>query len=219
MKRNVLQSALLKMEHCTLKHLLLLSVYIQLTSAASHSLKYLSTGVTPGINFPEFTAVGLVDGELFEYYDSNISEVIPKTEWIKKINADVPDYWIKITEITQENQEISRFNIATLMQHFNHTGGVHTVQWMVGCELHDDGTSTGYSQYGYDGEDFISLDLKTLTWTAASQKAVITKQKWEQKDSSRALQFKDYLENECIDYLKKYVKYSRSSLERKGTVT
>uniref|UniRef100_A0AAR2L3F4 Ig-like domain-containing protein n=1 Tax=Pygocentrus nattereri TaxID=42514 RepID=A0AAR2L3F4_PYGNA len=204
------------MNFCTVvQNLLLLMVQIPLTSAASHSLKYLSTGVTPGIHFPEFIAVGLVDGELFEYYDSNIRKVIPKTEWIKKINADVPDYWNKSTGIAQGNQDISRVNIATLMQRFNHTGGVHTVQWMVGCELHDNGTTEGYRQYGYDGEDFISLDLKTLTWTAASQKAVITKQKWEQKDSSRLLQFKDYLENECIEYLKKYVNYSRSSLERK----
>ncbi|KAL7839179.1 hypothetical protein SRHO_G00258370 [Serrasalmus rhombeus] len=194
-------------------NLLLLMVQIPLTSAASHSLQYLSTGVTPGINFPEFTAVGLVDGELFEYYDSNIREVIPKTEWIKKINADDPKYWIKSTGIAQGNQEISRVNIATLMQRFNHTEGVHTVQWMVGCELHDDGTTVGYRQYGYDGEDFIILDLKTKTWTAANQKAVITKQKLE--GTAAAVLNQAYLETECIEYLKKYVEYGRSSLERK----
>ncbi|KAL6466089.1 hypothetical protein MHYP_G00262220 [Metynnis hypsauchen] len=202
------------MDFCTVEqNLLLLVVNIALTSAASHSLQYISTGVTPGINSPEFTVVGLVDGEQFEYYDSNISEVIPKTEWIKKIDADDPKYWNKSKEIAQGNQEIFKFNIATLMQRFNHTEGVHTVQWMVGCELHDDGTSTGYRQHGYDGEDFISLDLNTLTWTAANQKAVITKQKLE--GTPAAVWNKAYLQTECIEYLKKYVDYSRSSLERK----
>ncbi|KAI4897423.1 hypothetical protein NFI96_031986, partial [Prochilodus magdalenae] len=93
---------------------------------------------------------------------------------------------------------------------------VHTFQWMYGCELRDDGTKKGHMQYGYDGQDFLSLDMNTLTWTAANAKAVITKQKWEATDW--AGQVKNYMENECIDWLKKFVNYGRSTLERKGTV-
>uniref|UniRef100_A0A3B4DL88 Ig-like domain-containing protein n=1 Tax=Pygocentrus nattereri TaxID=42514 RepID=A0A3B4DL88_PYGNA len=86
---------------------------------------------------------------------------------------------------------------------------------MYGCELHDDGTIKGYDQYGYDGEDFVSLDLKTETWTAANAKAVITKHKWE--GTAWSVQDKAYLENTCIEWLQKYVEYGRSTLERKGT--
>ncbi|KAB5528259.1 hypothetical protein PHYPO_G00138230 [Pangasianodon hypophthalmus] len=115
----------------------------------THSLQHILTGVTPGINFPEFTAVG-----------------------------------------------------------------VHTWQLMCSCELDDDGTTRGYSQYGYDGEDFISLDLKTKTWTAAKPQAVITKHKWEATGAA-ANEWKIYLKKECIDWLKKYVSYGRETLERK----
>ncbi|XP_060763817.1 BOLA class I histocompatibility antigen, alpha chain BL3-6-like isoform X3 [Neoarius graeffei] len=94
------------------------------------------------------------------------------------------------------------------------SAGVHTVQEMVGCELDDDGTTRGYSQFGYDGEDFISLDLKTLTWTAAKPQALITKHKWE-KNPGDTVGRKNYLENICIEWLKKYVSYGRETLERK----
>ena len=90
------------------------------------------------------------------------------------------------------------------------------MQATYGCELNDDGTKRGYHQESYDGEDFISLDLNTETWTAANAKAVITKQKWEVLGV--AAKQRAYLLNECTDWLQKYVGYSRSTVERKGTV-
>ncbi len=86
---------------------------------------------------------------------------------------------------------------------------------MYGCELDDDGTKRGYWQEGYDGEDFISLDMSSFTWTAAKDQAVPTKVKW---DSTRAQanSAKVYLENECIEWLQKYVGYGKDTLERKG---
>lgn len=85
---------------------------------------------------------------------------------------------------------------------------------MYGCELNDDGTTQGFYQYAYDGEDFVSLDKNTLTWTAANPQAVITKHKWEAL--AVAEQNKGYLENTCIEWLKKYVAYGKDTLERKG---
>ncbi|KAI4903912.1 hypothetical protein NFI96_007864 [Prochilodus magdalenae] len=84
---------------------------------------------------------------------------------------------------------------------------------MYGCELDEDGTTRGYSQDGYDGEDFISLDLNTGTWTAANAKAVITKLKWE--GLGKVARERNYLENICIEWLEKYVGYGRATLERK----
>ncbi|XP_036416371.1 H-2 class I histocompatibility antigen, Q9 alpha chain-like [Colossoma macropomum] len=203
------------MDHCTLvlKYLLLLSVNVHLTPAASHSLRYFYIGVTPEVNFPEFTVVGLVDGEQIVYYDSNVKEMIPKNEWIKEVDADEPDYWNTETQKFQGSQDVLTGNLATAMERFNHTGGLHTIQVMYGCELYDNGTNRGYNQYSYDGEDFISLDMNTLTWTAAHPKAVITEQKWERMGS--AILRKSYLENTCIAWLKKYVEYGRTTLERK----
>uniref|UniRef100_A0AAR2JGW7 Ig-like domain-containing protein n=1 Tax=Pygocentrus nattereri TaxID=42514 RepID=A0AAR2JGW7_PYGNA len=191
----------------------LLAVRQQLYPPPSHSLQYIYTAVTPGINFPEFTAVGLVDGEQIDYYDSEIRKMILKTEWMEKIDADDPDYWNRNTQNLQRAQDVFKVDVRALMQRFNQTDGVHTVQWMYGCELHDDGTRRGYMQYGYDGEDFISLDLNTETWTAANPKAVITKQKWEKTNEAKLRTA--YLEHTCTEWLEKYVEYSRSTLKRK----
>ncbi|XP_062873520.1 H-2 class I histocompatibility antigen, Q9 alpha chain-like [Trichomycterus rosablanca] len=198
------------MDAFIMRVLLLLSCGFAAVSAGTHSLQYFYTGAR-GINFPEFTIVGMMDGGQFVYYDSNMKKMIPKTEWIDKNEGS--DYWNTQTQVLQGSEEVFKVDVTTLMQRFNQTEGVHTWQWMYGCERDDDGTNRGYMQYGYDGEDFISLDKNTLTWTAANAKAVITKHKWE--PTGEAKRFKNYLENTCIEWLRKYVSYGRETLERK----
>ncbi|GAA6111679.1 DLA class I histocompatibility antigen, A9/A9 alpha chain-like isoform X1, partial [Tachysurus ichikawai] len=95
----------------------------------------------------------------------------------------------------------------------------HTLQWMFGCWL-DKGTIRGYSQYRYDGEDFISLDMNWNqepgrgTWNAANEKAGIFIKKWDPKED-RARSWMDYLKSDCTDQLKKFVPHSRETLQRK----
>ncbi|XP_053530370.1 H-2 class I histocompatibility antigen, TLA(B) alpha chain isoform X2 [Ictalurus punctatus] len=198
--------------------LFILLFSLHLSSTDTHSLQYLYTALTPGINFPEFTAVGLVDGQQFMYYDSNIRKVIPKTEWIQKIESDNPDYWNSETSHMQSQQESFRVTVNAVMQSLNHSTGVHTLQRMYGCERGDDGTTRGYDEYGYDGEDFISLDLKTGTWTAAKPQAEILINKWD-PTGDKAKYWKSYLGANCIDRLQKYMVYSRDTLGRKDPPT
>ena len=90
---------------------------------------------------------------------------------------------------------------------------------MYGCEWDDEtGATDGYDQHGYDGEDFISLDLKNLRWIAPVQQAFITKQKWDQNRAFNEQQ-RHYYTQTCIDWLKKYVDYGKSTLKRTGRVT
>ncbi|XP_060740317.1 BOLA class I histocompatibility antigen, alpha chain BL3-7-like [Tachysurus vachellii] len=198
-----------------MKTLIFFTFSLHLSSADKHYYQYFYTGVTPGINFPEFTAVGMLDGLQVNYYDSNIMKFEPKTEWIKKVHNDDPDVWNRWSKNFKEGtQESFKVGVDTLMQRFNQTTGVHTWQMMCGCELDDDGTVRGYTQFGYDGEDFVSLDLKTKTWVAPTPKALITKNKWD-PDTGYNNNWKNYLEKECIDWIKKYVSYGRETLERK----
>ncbi|XP_053336793.1 class I histocompatibility antigen, F10 alpha chain-like [Clarias gariepinus] len=200
--------------HCgaVIKTLVFLIFSFHLSSAVTHTLQHVLTAVTPGINFPEFTIVGQVDGQEFEYYDSKIRKAIPKTDWIQRNEGD--DYWSGQTQIAEGQQEIFKVDMSTLMGRFNQTKGVHTVQKMCSCELDDDGTTRGYEQFGYDGEDFITFDLKTLTWIAPTPQALITKNKWDQTGAV-ANKWKNYLENTCINWIKKYLTYDRETLERK----
>ncbi|XP_028819552.1 class I histocompatibility antigen, Gogo-OKO alpha chain-like isoform X2 [Denticeps clupeoides] len=189
---------------------LLFIIRLHLVCGGSHSMQYFYTGVTQGINFPEFTAVGLVDGQQLDYYDSNIRQAIPKVDWIKNVE---PEYWTRNTQIYQGTEANFKVDIGTLMQRFNQSGGIHIVQRMFGCKWDDEtGATDGYSQDGYDGADFISLDLRSTSWVAPVPQAVITKQKWDVADAEYT---KNYLTQTCIDWLKKYVQYGKISLERK----
>ncbi|XP_024297406.1 H-2 class I histocompatibility antigen, Q9 alpha chain [Oncorhynchus tshawytscha] len=181
-------------------------------SAVTHSLKYFFTASSEVPNFPEFVVVGMVDGVQMVHYDSNSQRAVPKQDWVNK--AADPQYWERNTGNCKGNQQTFKANIDIAKQRFNQSGGVHTFQWMYGCELGDDGITRGDCQYGYDGADFLSLDKSTLTWTAANQKAVITKLKLD-ATGAVANNYKNYLENTCIEWLKKYVNFGKDTLERK----
>ncbi|XP_053085104.1 BOLA class I histocompatibility antigen, alpha chain BL3-7-like isoform X2 [Pangasianodon hypophthalmus] len=202
------------MEHSSgvTKVLLLFTFSVHLSSAETHTLDFFYTGVTPGTNFPEFTVVGVVDGEQIVHYDSSTSKTILKKEWMKD-KADVADFWNRETDSWQEEQEWLKTDSAALRKRFNHTKGVQTVQIMFGCELNDDGTTTAYSQFGYNGEDLIRLDLKTVAWVLAKPQAVFTEKKWD-PTGHEADYCTEYLKNDCITMLKKFVSYSRESKVR-----
>ncbi|XP_029976408.1 major histocompatibility complex class I-related gene protein-like [Salarias fasciatus] len=87
---------------------------------------------------------------------------------------------------------------------------------MDGCEWDDetDEVVNGFDQHGYDGEDFLIYDLKTETYIAPVQQAVPTKQRWE-NDKAFMDEQKHYFTTECVDLLKKFVEFGRSSLMRK----
>ena len=90
---------------------------------------------------------------------------------------------------------------------------------MSGCEWDDEtGEVTGFNQYGYDGEDFISMDMKTETWIAPTPQSVITKLKWDQ-DKARLAYNKNFYTQVCPTWLKNYLELGRSSLLRTGDIT
>ncbi|KAJ8267380.1 hypothetical protein COCON_G00125520 [Conger conger] len=190
--------------------MILMEVFV---STASHSLKYFYTAVTAGIDFPEFTTVGLVDDEPFTYYDSNMKKEIPKTEWIKKNVRE--DYWDLNTQASLSAQQTFNDSIGILMKRFNQTQGVHTVQYMYGCEWDDEtGNTTGLDQYGYDGEDFITLDMETWRYIAPGHRGLLSALKWNNYPGELEYE-KRYLNQECFDWLKKYLSYGKSTLERR----
>ncbi|KAG8004871.1 Major histocompatibility complex class I-related gene protein, partial [Nibea albiflora] len=180
----------------------------------THSLKNFYTGSSGVSNFPEFVSVGLVHDVQITYYDSMIMRKVPKQDWMIKVIQDDQEYWERQTIISMGTQQTFKANIDILKQRFNQTGGVHIFQEMYGCEWDDQtGQVTGFRRYGYDGEDFLVQDMETDTWIAANQKAVITKHKWDNNKAKIAEQ-KNYLTQECPEWVKKYVNYGRSSLMR-----
>ncbi|KAF4074773.1 hypothetical protein AMELA_G00242970 [Ameiurus melas] len=102
-----------------MKILIFIAFCVHLSAADTHTYQYFYTTVTSGINFPQFTIVGLLDGVEFVYYDSNIRKHIPKTEWMEK--NEEPGFWKGQTQIAQDAEESFKVSVAKLMQRFNHT--------------------------------------------------------------------------------------------------
>uniref|UniRef100_A0A663MYC6 Ig-like domain-containing protein n=1 Tax=Athene cunicularia TaxID=194338 RepID=A0A663MYC6_ATHCN len=170
---------------------------------------------SPGV--PEFVSVGYVDGNLISRYDSETRRMVPRTSWVEK-NLH-REFWDKNTRIAQGSQQINRMSLDTVRGRYNQSGSGHTRQRMVGYDIHENGTFIkGVYQTAFDGQDFMALDTDTMTLTAADEAAQITKRKWD-ADRTVAEHVKHYLENTCVEWLRKYVSYGRAVLERKEPPT
>ncbi|XP_034456799.1 major histocompatibility complex class I-related gene protein-like isoform X2 [Hippoglossus hippoglossus] len=181
-------------------------------TARIHSLKFFFTASSQVSNLPEFVGVGLVDEVQIGHYDSNTKKAEPKQDWM--LNATDSQFWERDTQIALGLQQAIKNDMENLKERFNQTGGLHIYQRMTGCEYDDEtGEVKGYDQHGYDGEDFISLDLETETWIAHTPQSFITKLKWDQ-DKARLAYNKNFLLQECPSSLKMFLEHGRSSLLR-----
>ncbi|XP_061669658.1 H-2 class I histocompatibility antigen, Q9 alpha chain-like [Syngnathoides biaculeatus] len=196
------------------KALLFLIVGLQIPTVTPviHTLKYFRTASTKISTFPAYVEVGYVDGVAFVRYDSDRKKAQAQQDWMEEIAADDPDYWETETQRNVVNENVFRVNIGIAQERFNHTGGVHVLQWMFGCEWNDEnGQVDGWNRHSYDGEDFISLDTRTMSYVAAKPQAFVTKLKWD-RDEDRKKYRKHYYAEICPSALKKLLRYGRSVL-------
>lgn len=98
------------------------------------------------------------------------------------------------------------------------SSGVHTFQNMYGCEWNDEtGETNGFDGYGYDGEDFFSLDWKEMRFISPVQQASLTLEKW---NNNKGLieNYRQYGSTICIEWLKKYLQFGEKSVKKTGTI-
>lgn len=94
--------------------------------------------------------------------------------------------------------------------------GVHILQRTGGCEWNENTDEVvGMVQYGYNGEGFLELDLKTLTWIPLKPEAAIIKKEWD-TDTIVLKDIESFLTNLCPEWLKWYWSYGSSFLQRTG---
>ncbi|XP_016117962.1 class I histocompatibility antigen, F10 alpha chain-like [Sinocyclocheilus grahami] len=179
-------------------------IYVPFVHSELHTLKSTYTGKRG-----QTTAVTTLDGQQIDYYDSVIKKLIPKQDWMKEFASTKT--WKEYTKFRERVQQTNKINITALMQRFNQTPGVHVYQRMYGCDWNDEtGESRGFDEYSYDGQRFISLDLKELRYTASVPEAIPTVQKWN-KD-------RELLDSQCAYWLRKLLKFSKATFKKTGIV-
>ncbi|XP_026107588.1 class I histocompatibility antigen, F10 alpha chain [Carassius auratus] len=154
----------------------------------------------------------MLNGEVISMYDSTSQRKVPKQKWMAE-NLD-QQYWDSGTENIKGTEQAYMNNIQVAMLRFNQTAGVHTVQVMYGCEFDDQtGETNGFRQEGYDGEDFLLLDLNVMRWISPVMQGIMTADRWN-KDRGSLEARKHYFSTVCIEWLKKYLEYGKSSLKK-----
>ncbi|XP_077082066.1 major histocompatibility complex class I-related gene protein-like [Siphateles boraxobius] len=197
-----------------MEKLIVISIFIHLVDSELHSFMTTYTAIngqtTAGT--PEFSAVTTLDDHQIDYYDSKIKKLIPRQDWMKEFAST--ELWKKYIEIREKLQQIYKINIPVIMQRFTQTHGVHTYQRMYGCDYDDDtGDSHGFDEYGYDGEDFISLDLKENRYITSVAQANTTAEKW--NNDREQLEFlKQYYDYECVSRLKELLHLSKATFKK-----
>lgn len=190
----------------------------QARQPGSHSLHYLFMGSSePDVGLPLFEALGYVDNQLFVSYLHESRRAEPRASWI--LGQTSSQLWLQLSQILKGWDHMFIVDFWTIMDNFNHSKarklGVlpafHTLQVILGCEVHEDNSTQGFWKYGYDGQDHLEFCPETLDWRAAEAGAQATKVEWE-GHKLRTKQTKDYLERDCPEQLKQFLELGRGDL-------
>ncbi|XP_069491406.1 RLA class I histocompatibility antigen, alpha chain 19-1-like [Ambystoma mexicanum] len=190
--------------------LLLGGLWVQPARAGSHSYRWFYSSLSEGV--PRFSIVGFVDDVPIAGYSSDTRRMEPRAPWVEK--AVDPQYWERNTERARGVEPAQRANVEIAMERVNQTRGLHSFQLMYGCELRGDGSIGGFQQYAYDGEDFLSFDKDRMRFIATATPARLTADRWN-SEKIQAQRQKAYLEEECIEWLQKYLQYGEETLLRR----
>ncbi|XP_001515425.4 class I histocompatibility antigen, Non-RT1.A alpha-1 chain-like [Ornithorhynchus anatinus] len=180
------------------------------TGSELHSLKFFSFAVSePSPGVPEFGLHVYLDDHFLAQYDSEKQKLKFQN---KRIENRVGHGYIE-KQILQISlwQDWFQSQMQDIMSHYHHSGGSHTFQNVIGCEIQKDNSSKGIFFFGYDGEDYISYDLDKETWTTKDSVAKITEQKWNATEAHR----KSELLDKCVQTFQDLVKYKKYILDLK----
>ncbi|XP_078075045.1 class I histocompatibility antigen, F10 alpha chain-like [Mustelus asterias] len=175
----------------------------------SHSLRISVTGMTPIPGFPEFVLVGYVDDLRVVVYDSDRKELIPQEQ--RMVEIDGHEAWEQKKILAQELGMIVKLSFPVFISLSQQTGRIHVLQMMTGCNLRDDGTTSAFNRIGWNGQDVLSFDKDHMVWVTPVTWGEIIKNNLD-RDTAQNERFKQLLEVDCIEWLRKSLEFGQSEL-------
>ncbi|KAF5915522.1 hypothetical protein HPG69_012686 [Diceros bicornis minor] len=169
---------------------------------------------------PRFIAVGYVDDTQFVRFDSDAASprMEPRAPWVEQ---EGPQKWDRNSRIYKDTALTFQGSLNIQRGYYNQSeagerrgpGLVTSLgQWLGGCHVRPDGRLLrGYSQFTYDGSDYISLNEDLRSCTAADTAAQITRRKWEA--AVEAERKRNYLEGTCVKWLLRYLEKGKEMLQ------
>ncbi|XP_060706313.1 major histocompatibility complex class I-related gene protein-like [Hemiscyllium ocellatum] len=179
-------------------------------AANSHSLQYLATVQTATHHLPGFVIIGYVDDVQFFNYDSTRKTLIAQGQWM--VESKKPPFWERSEIMAQQKEKHFEHYIQMLAARTNQSGGIHWFQLMTGCQLREDGTTDGFSRFGWDGQDYMKFDKVHQDWVTTVRWGEKTKKWWEEIRAWNNQQWTYYLEKECVHWLNTYLDYGQQML-------
>lgn len=112
--------------------------------------------------------------------------------------------------VNQSDQKLLTFSL-----HLS-VSGLDIIQQHWGCEWDNETEKVdGFTQYGLNGDDFISFDRQSETWTAANPWAEAIKQEWD-GDTDKLQFWKNHIDYIFPSMLKILLEYGSGFLHRTG---
>ncbi|XP_015255823.1 PREDICTED: major histocompatibility complex class I-related gene protein-like [Cyprinodon variegatus] len=195
-------------------NLFLFYLFCQFLSAEKHSLKFLMTGSSGLSNFPELEITVMGDDNSVAVCDSRNKSIKHNYDWVDKFLKDDPGLhdWFNLQCFAQ--LPYFRDYMSALKKQFRQQEGVHFLQLISSCETDEETQNVNaVLLYGYDKEDLIALDFKTLTWIALKPEAIPFKRVWD-TERERILLDQRILMQMCPEWVKRGLKTGKDFLLR-----
>ncbi|XP_036919299.1 HLA class I histocompatibility antigen, alpha chain G-like, partial [Sturnira hondurensis] len=177
----------------------------------AHSLRYFSTVTSvPRGGKNRYIGVLYADDTEIARFDSGAAR--PRLE--PRVDLGDPDFWDEQTQEIQHNEQMSRANLNELCAHGDQShDGPHTFQEMTGCVVGSDGRFLGgFSQFAYDGTDFLALNPDLRSWTTADAAAGLSGHQLLRVPDADVRRF--FLEDTCVRRLHLLLEKGKGTLLR-----
>ncbi|XP_041867649.1 major histocompatibility complex class I-related gene protein-like isoform X1 [Melanotaenia boesemani] len=183
---------------------LLLILLCRMSSSVKYSLTYLASGFSGVPNMPDLMITAEFGQMQVDYCDSN------------KTRRSYPGFWGKVNQIDPqilkwynercfETQPLVYKGVISRLKENNPNEAVHILQTMGGCGWDErTGDVSSFLRHGYDGEDFMEMDMKTLAWIVQNPLAAPIQQMWAANLAAKT-NWMQFFTEVCPEWLKKFV--------------